>query len=446
MSIFDGRRLDASALHLDWEGIRRQRYSDKYFVNIARLLGALSAQGYTYAGSHGRMSVEQSHGLPIGDIEVEMQWFTRRRGTTVVAGVDVALAVLRRATGYWEGERFVPTADRLQVWAVQDGDTVAYHGDPLQVQPVLRVRGRYRDFGPLETVTLGFLTRASRIATNTYQILQASRGKPVLFFPARFDLPSVQALDGYAYFIGVQRYNHDFDAQVRPFVSTDAQGEWWGGVGGGTTAHAFLACFLGDIPEAMVAFARHLPPEVPRIALVDFNNHCARDAVTVAWTMFQHYRAALEANKPEEARKFKLFGVRLDTAGDLRDASIPPLGSPELDLGVSPRLVFAVREALDHAWEHWDLPPRWREEARRYCREIKIVVSGGFNPEKITRFEKLGVPVDFYGVGSWFYSNHGPTVTDFTADVVRVKVGDRWVDMAKVGRRACDNPRLERVW
>lgn len=446
MSIFDGRRLEASALDLDWEGIRRQRYSDKYFVNIARLLGDLSAQGYTYAGRHGRLPAEQSHGLPIGDMEVEMQWFTRRRGTTVVAGVDVALAVLRQAAGHWEGERFVPAAEGLQVWAVQDGDTVVYHGDPLQVQPVLRVRGRYRDFGPLETVTLGFLTRASRIATNTYQILQASRGKPVLFFPARFDLPAVQALDGYAYFIGVQRYNHDFAAQVRPFISTDAQGAWWGGVGGGTTAHAFLACFLGDIPEAMLAFARALPPEVPRIALVDFNNHCAHDAVAVARVMFEHYRAALEAHKPDEARKFKLFGVRLDTAGDLRDASIPPLGTPELDLGVNPRLVFAVREALDHAWEGWDLPPRWREEARRYCQEVKIVVSGGFNPEKIARFEKLGAPVDFYGVGSWFYDNHGPTVTDFTADVVRVKAGERWVDMAKVGRRACDNPRLERVW
>ncbi|NPA92268.1 MAG: nicotinate phosphoribosyltransferase [Chloroflexi bacterium] len=446
MSIFDGQRLPAEKLGLDWEGIRRGVYSDKYFVNIAQLLQTLSQQGYTYAGKHGRLSPEQAAHARLGDAYVEMQWFTRRPGTTVVAGVDIALAILRGATGFWEGEQFISTAEALQVWAIEDGDVVTYHGDPQQVQPVLRVRGRYRDFGPLETVTLGYLTRASRVATNTYQILQASRGKPVLFFPARFDLPAVQALDGYAYALGVQRYNHDFGANVKPFISTDAQGAWWGGKGGGTTAHAYLACFLGDIPEAMLAFARTLPPEVPRIALVDFNNDCARDAVKVLEAMFAEYRRLKEAGKPEEAARFRLFGVRLDTSGDLRDQGLQPLGDPALDLGVNPRLVWQVREALDRAWEQWHLPPEWREEARRYCQDVKIVVSGGFKPEKIERFERLRVPVDFYGVGSWFYDNHGPTNTDFTADVVRVRLGDTWYDMAKIGRRACDNPNLRRVW
>jgi nicotinate phosphoribosyltransferase len=74
------------------------------------------------------------------------------------------------------------------------------------------------------------------------------------------------------------------------------------------------------------------------------------------------------------------------------------------------------------------------------------VVSGGFNPEKIRRFEKLGVPVDIYAVGSYLFNNNGATVTDFTADVVRVKAHDTWIDMAKVGRRPRDNPNLERVW
>ncbi len=446
MTFFDRSRLPAETFDLDWEGIRRGVYADKYFVNIAHLLAALSESGYTYDGEHSRLPNEQVHGLPVGEVQVEMQWFTRRPGTTVVAGVDAALAILRQATGYWQGERFISTANALQVWAVYDGDTVTYSGNPQAVQPVLRVRGRYRDFGPLETVTLGFLTRASRIATNTYQILQASRGKPVLFFPARFDLPSAQAVDGYAYAIGVARYNHDHDAQVQPFISTDAQGAWWGGQGGGTTAHAYLACFAGDIPEAMLAFARTLPPEIPRIALVDFNNACARDAVRVAGAMFAEYRRLKEAGQTEQAARFRLFGVRLDTSGDLRDSGLTPLGDPKLDLGVNPRLVWQVRDALDHAWEHWQLPPAWREEARHYCQEVKIVVSGGFRPEKIALFERLGVPVDFYGVGSWFYDNHGPTNTDFTADVVRIKIGETWHNMAKIGRRACDNPRLERVW
>jgi len=37
------------------------------------------------------------------------------------------------------------------------------------------------------------------------------------------------------------------------------------------------------------------------------------------------------------------------------------------------------------------------------------------------------------------------TSNDFTADVVRVRLDGNWIDMAKVGRRPCDNPLLERV-
>jgi nicotinate phosphoribosyltransferase len=73
-------------------------------------------------------------------------------------------------------------------------------------------------------------------------------------------------------------------------------------------------------------------------------------------------------------------------------------------------------------------------------------VSGGFNVERITRFERQGVPVDTYAVGSAFFENYGLTKMDFTADVVRVKVDGEWVDMAKVGRKACENPDLKRVW
>lgn len=443
MSIFDGRRLPPEAFHLDVEGIRRGVYTDKYFVNIAKLLQTLSTLGYTHQGQHARIDPT---GIAVGDIRAEMQIFTRRPGKTVVAGVDAALAVLKVGTGYWEGDRFVSTWDDLEVWAVQDGDVVHYHGDPLNVQPVMRIRGRYRDYGPMETLILGYLTRASRIATNTYQILQAARGKPVLFFPARFDLPCVQALDGYAYWIGVQRYNLDFHANVPAFVSTDAQGSLWGGRGGGTTAHAFIACFLGDTVEAMLQFAAHLPPEVPRIALVDFNNHSVRDALWVAEAMFRRYMELKQAGDEAEARKFMLFGVRMDTAGNLRDESIPMLGDPKLDLGVVPRLAVAMREALDRAWESWNVPSEWEDEARRYCRNIKIVVSGGFTPEKIALFERLGTPVDYYGVGSWFFHNAGPLVTDYTADVVQVQVRGEWIPMAKVGRRPNENPDLRRVW
>jgi len=311
--------------------------------------------------------------------------------------------------------------------------------------PVIRVRGRYRDFALLETPTLGILTRASRVATNVYRTFEASRGKPVLFFPARFDLHEVQAADGYAYNVALHRFNRDYGNRLGAFISTDAQGDWWGGAGGGTVAHAAIACFFGDTAETMLAFCAARPARIPRIALVDFNNDCIGDSLATLDAMFARYKSLCDADQTEEARRYLLYGVRLDTGATLRDVSVPPLGDTALDLGVNPRLVFLVRQALDNAWTRWDLTDDWRLKAQAYCRDVKIVVSGGFSPEKIQRFEKLGVPVDIYAVGSSLFENHGATVTDFTSDVVRVKVDGVWHDMAKVGRAPCDNPDLEPV-
>jgi nicotinate phosphoribosyltransferase len=422
--------------------MRRGWYADKYFVNISRMLAALDAQGYTFAGEHPRPIPVPPEGIATGDLRVEMQWFTRRPGQTIVVGVDKALAMLRHAAGVWDGETFVETWDRLEVWAVQDGAVVDGDGNPAHVRPVLRVRGRYRDFAQLETPTLGVLTRGSRVATNVYDTLVAAGGKPVLFFPARFDVHEAQAADGYAYNIAVQRFNLDHGQRLGAFISTDAQGDWWGGSGGGTVAHAAIACFLGDTAEALTAFAATLPAEIPRIALVDFNNDSVADSLRTVERMFRMYRERSEAGDASGASRYVLYGVRLDTSRSLRDQGLPPLGDDELDLGVTPRLVFAVRQALDQAWESWDLPAAWRDRAAEYCRSVRIVVSGGFSADRIRHFEEGHVPADIYAVGSALFSNAGSTVTDFTADVVAVDLGGMWVPMAKVGRLANDNSDL----
>lgn len=447
MSLFNGKRLDNNAFKIDVERMRMGWYSDKYFVNIAQMLQRLSEQGYTYKGKNPRLPQDISvEGIANGDIEVEMQWFTRRPGKTVVVGVDKALTMLRHATGFFSGDQFINTADQLEVWAVQDGALVQYDGDPLQVQPVIRVRGRYRDFALLETPTLGILARASRIATNVYQTQIAANGKPLMFFPARFDVHEVQAADGYAYLTAIQRYNLDYAHATSFFVSTDAQGDWWGGLGGGTVSHSGIASFLGDTAEAMLAFSRVLPAHILRIALVDFTNDSIGTSLEVCRAMFKEFLSLQRANQPQEAERYRLYGVRLDTSATLRDASILPLGDPALDLGVNPRLVFMLRQALDNDWQNWDLKAEDRDLARQFSQAVKIVVSGGFDIKKISQFERLHVPVDIYAVGSSLFNNHGDTKTDFTADVVRVKVHGEWVNLAKVGRQAADNRDLERVW
>jgi nicotinate phosphoribosyltransferase len=447
MSLFDGKRLDNETFKLDIERMRKGWYTDKYFTNIMIMLEKLANLNQSYSGSKFRIPDHLlKEEIINGNIEVEMQWFTRRQGHTIVVGVDKALAMLRHCCGYWDGENFIDTSANLKVWAIQDGCKVFSDGNPLDVRPVIRVQGRYRDFAILETPTLGILTRSSRVATNVYQTLIASKGKPVLFFPARFDLHEVQAADGYAYNIAVKRFNFDFANQIDTFISTDAQGDWWGGSGGGTVAHAAIASFMGDTAEAMINFAKLLPGKIPRIALVDFNNDCVKDSLNVCKTMFENYMKEISSGNQEEAKKFILYGVRLDTSGSLRDISVQPIGDPALDLGVNPRLVFNVRQALDSAYQDWKINEEWKIKAKEYCGNVKIVVSGGFNPEKIMRFEKLLVPADIYAVGSYLFDNHGPTVTDYTADVVRVKVNGEWIDMAKIGRTHQDNSDLERVW
>lgn len=440
-------RLTNDTFQLDLDGLRRSWYTDKYFTNTTRILAALSDSGYRYtAPQHYLNGWDQPLDHPVGDAQVEMQWFTRRPGVTLAVGVDADLEILRHCTGYWQGDRFVNTADQLQVWAVHEGARVEYRGDPLHVQPVIRVRGCYRHFAHLETPTIGVLTRCSRVATNVYKTLITANGKPLLFFPARFDLPQTQAADGFAYWKAVQTYNRDFRRNLLPFISTDAQGAWWGGQGGGTIPHAFIACFLGDTPAATLAFADHIPPEVPRIALVDFHNDSVRESLAVCKAFFDRYRDLLDAGHTEEADKYRLYGVRLDTSSRMRDVSLPPTGDPQEDFGVNPRLVTLVRRALDSAWESWRLPQDWRSRAQDYCRAVKIIVSGGFNTEKISRFESINAPVDIYAVGSAMFDNHGPTVTDFTADVVRLQVDGQWIVIAKNGRAPGENLAMERVW
>ncbi len=194
-------------------------------------------------------------------------------------------------------------------------------------------------------------------------------------------------------------------------------------------------------------FRRCCPNLCPRIALVDFNNDSVADLLGVCQAMFERYRQLIEAGQPEEAERYHLYGVRLDTSAALRDRSVTPLGDPALDLGVNPAPGLPGAPGAGYGLGIAGISrPTGTTRAQQYCQAVKIVVSGGFNSEKIRRFETLGVPVDIYAVGSSLFDSHGPTVTDFTADVVRVKVHGEWIDMAKIGRRSCDNPDLERVW
>jgi len=295
-----------------------------------------------------------------------------------LGGSDEAIALLKLCAVEW---------DDLVVHALYDGDPI----EPWET--VLTIEGPYDAFAHLETLYLGVLARRTRVGTNTRRVVEAARPRQVMFFPARHDHWLVQTGDGYAAHIA-----------GAIGVSTDAQASWWGSEGIGTVPHALIAAYGGDTVLAARKFAEHMPEDVRLIVLVDFDNDSVRTAIEVA-------RALGE----------RLYGVRLDTSETLVDRSIIPQMGTFRPTGVNPQLVHNVRRGLD----------------REGFADVRIVVSGGFDVEKIRAFEEAGVPVDAYGVGSSLFRGR----YDFTADVVQVDGRS----CAKTGRAYRANARLERV-
>jgi nicotinate phosphoribosyltransferase len=424
---------------LDYDKVRQGWYTDKYFVNASNILSELIREGYKFAGKSPELKQQgfPVHDIEVGKLEVEMQLFTRRKPFSLVAGTRRAIGIYRNCAGHrGQDGRFVSAGNEMEIEALDDGERV------VEWEPVIHVRGVYRDLAPLETPVLGVLTRSTKVATNVFLALEAARGKPIFFFPARYDIPEAQAADGYAYKVAVETYNRENHASLPLLISTDAQGSAWDALGSGTVSHSYLLCFLKDTAEAMLHFARLMPPEANRVALVDVNDDCIGDSLATAKALFLKHMELIEQGRTVEARKYVLYGVRPDTAGNMLDKAIPPDEAAPEDYGVSPKLVRRLKQALDEAYLTVDVPTKWRDNAKDYFQNIKIVASCGFDPEQIDVFEKDGIPVDVYGVGSYFLRGQS---NDYTADIVAVRIDGTWVKLAKAGRRLIDSDRLRKV-
>lgn len=392
-------RLPATTFDIPLPEIRRGYRSAVYFNRAKRIL-----QSYPEAGN-----------------TLTMQVFQRK--DAVLCGIDEAIAHLRLCTGHWSDNElaeklfdqymqaklsarqnphseaaaafvveirnkldklWVDTFDEIEVRALHDGDAISAW------EPVMHITGDLEHHVHLESVYLGILARRTKVATNTRKVVEAADNKPVLFFADRFDDYHTQGGDGYAAYVGGAKG-----------VASDAMADWWGAYGLGTMPHALIAAFGGDTVAATAAFHK-IFPDIDLIALVDFHNDCVRESLACA-----------------EAFGDKLWGVRLDTSGNMVDASITAdqMGGDLKPTGVNYRLVENVRNALNE----------------RGYGHVKILVSGGFNPERIHAFERDEVPVDAYAVGSSLLGGS----FDFTADVT--------LPLSKVGRSHIDNPRLQLV-
>jgi nicotinate phosphoribosyltransferase len=136
-----------------------------------------------------------------------------------------------------------------------------------------------------------------------------------------------------------------------------------------------------------------MPPDVPRIVLVDTCHDEAEEALRVAHALGD-----------------RLYGIRLDT--------------PSERGRVTPDLVLECRARLDQAgFTH-----------------VKIIVSGGLDPDRIRYFKDAGAPVDSFAVGSYIA---GAKPIDFTGDLKEIN----GKPIAKRGRipGLTDSPRLQKL-
>jgi len=135
----------------------------------------------------------------------------------------------------------------------------------------------------------------------------------------------------------------------------------------GTVPHAAFL-IVGDTVKLAEAYDRFVPEDAPRIILVDTFKDETEEALRVA-----------------EALGKRLNGIRLDTPGERG--------------GVTAGLVRETRARLDYAgYEH-----------------VRIIVSGGLTPERITELSEAGA--DAFGVGSFI--SRSPAI-DMTMDLKEV--------------------------
>ncbi len=386
---------------------RFEPFSDKYFLRTHEILKAEGLNPW-----------------------VRAQVFIRK-GPGEVAGIEESLAMLDRFTDL--------KAHGGKVFALPERSP--YQGK----ETLMVIEGPMQDIIALETLYLGALTAATTrlndrvekvdltaAEANMRKVVELAGGRPVSYFGARhWSYTEDPAIAHAAYRGGATS------------CSTDAGAATFGQVGQGTIPHALENIYAwkcgkeNAVVEATLAFDRVIDPEVPRIALIDYNNRELDDSVAVA-----------------DALKGKLYAVRVDTCGEnvaqgalasprceeaqawrARGISLPPENSPEARFwygtGVTVTGVYALRRALDQ-FGHKD---------------VKIILTSGFgDPAKVQAFvdaeKTLGVKLfDALGVGGIYKPCRMATM-----DVVAVgETEDTMTPISKVGRPYNPNPRLTRM-
>lgn len=238
----------------------------------------------------------------------------------MLAGIDEALSLLEPLD--------------VTVEALDDGTQV--HVKDV----VMRIRGRYGEFGLYETALLGILASSSGWASRAREIVDLAAPIPVISFGARHVHPAVASVMDRAALLGGA-------AGASSILGARQAGE----TPSGTMPHALLL-MVGDTVQAAEAYDEIMPPDAPRVVLVDTFKDEAEEALRVA-----------------SALGSKLAAIRLDT--------------PRERGGVTPGLVRELKARL----------------AQAGYPDVGIFVSGGVTPERVLALKEAGVTG--FGVGSY---------------------------------------------
>ena len=265
------------------------------------------------------------------DVVVTAEIFSRGHG--IACGTEECLQLLKD----------VPA----DVYALPEGEEF------FEKDVLMRLEGRYSEFGIYETALLGILASSCGWATAAHECRQAAGEKPFLCFGARHVHPAVApVMERAAVVGGASGASCILGARLAGIEPS------------GTVPHSVFL-IVGDTVDVAKIYHNIMPAGAARIVLVDTFRDEAEEALRVANALGEH-----------------LEGIRLDT--------------PSERGGVTVGLVREVRARLDQAgFGH-----------------VKILATGGLNPARIIELSNAGV--DSFGVGSYI---SGATPIDMTMDL-----------------------------
>lgn len=286
-------------------------------------------------------------------------------GDGVLCGIREVRALL---------EKVLPETG-VEVWALNEGREMSAG------EVALRIKAAYSVIGLYEMTICGMMASSSGWASAARECVDAAGSIPVVCTVPAYAHPNVVPLIDYAAVVGgCVAVSSMLGARLAGVTPT------------GYMQHA-LPLLMGDTVKALQSYDRHLPLEIPRIAILDTFKDEAEEALNVA-----------------RAFRDRLRGVNLST--------------PEERGGVTPGLIKEIRAKLDtQGFQHVD-----------------IFVTHGLDKDTIRQFVEEGAPVNGFSVDE---AIGGAPPLGFSAEIHEI-------DGSPAARRGrmpgiTPSPRLDRI-